>query len=287
MRNPALSRALCATLLLAAAAPALAQEQVTIVRRNGERVSGRFEDWNRPSDAVYVRVSPSDQRTLPMRDVLVMEVGGDAANLPANEIQAAAGGEHVLVTRGGEMLRGRLTNIEGGEGSARPGEPRTVTFQAGGERRFRLSDVARLYMGNYPQTSTAPTPAPAPGPPGTIRVTVAGNRQWTPTNIMIRQGDRVQFSASGEVQLSADAADKAAAAGSVQGRKAPNAPAPQYLAGALIGRVGGGVVFPIGNQTDPLPMPGTGPLFLGINDDAVDDNQGALEVTIRVIPGRR
>ena len=268
--------------LLMEAAP-YAQEQVTVVRRNGDKVSGRFEDWNRQTDAVYVRVSPSDQQQFPMRDVLVIDVGGNAGNLPSNETQAAQGGDHVLVTRGGEMLKGRLVNIEGGEGSAKENEPRTVTFQAGGERRLRLSEVARIYLGNYPQQTSGGGTA-ASVPPGAIRV--PGNQQWTATNITVRQGDRVQFSVQGEIQLSPDADDKASAAGSLKGRKAPGAPAPQFLAGALIGRIGGGQPFPIGNQTDPLPMSGAGPLWLGINDDNVADNSGELAVTVRVIRGR-
>jgi hypothetical protein len=192
------------------------------------------------------------------------------------------------------MIGGRLTNIEGGEGSSRPDEPRTVTFMARGERRYPLSEIARLYLGNVSQSADArdgapspgPSPAPSPSTPFTLRVRVPGNQQWTATNIMVRPGDMVQFSVRGQVQLSSDPEDMAVSAGSLRGRSAPNAPAPQYLAGALIGRVGRGV-FPIGDQTDPLPMPGAGPLWLGINDDAVGDNQGALEVSIRVIPGRR
>lgn len=262
-----------------------AQEQVTVVRRNGDKVSGRFEDWNRQTDVVYVRVSQPDQRRFPMRDVLVIDVGGNAGNLPPSETEAARGGDHVLVTRGGELLRGRLVNIEGGEGSAEPDEPRSVTFQAGGERRFRMSDVARIYLGNYPQPAAdtgggTPTPLPA----GAIRV--PANQQWTAANITVRRGDRVQFSARGEIQLSGDANDKAQAAGSLTGRKAPNSPAPEFLAGALLGRVGGGAPFPIGDQTGLLPMPGTGPLWLGINDDAVGDNSGEFVVTIRVTRGR-
>jgi hypothetical protein len=128
---------------------AQAQEQVTVLRRNGQKVSGRFEDWHRPSDTVYIRVSQSDQQKFPMADVQLIAVGGSADTLPANEVQAARGTDHVLVTRGGEMLRGRLVNIEGGEGSAKPDEPRTVSFQAGSERRFRLSEVARIYLGNF------------------------------------------------------------------------------------------------------------------------------------------
>ena len=272
---------LALAVLFMEAAP-YAQEQVTVVRRNGDRVSGRFEDWNRQTDAVYVRVSQSDQQQFPMRDVLVIDVGGNANNLPANETEAAQGADHVLVTRGGEILKGRLVNIEGGEGSAKDGEPRTVTFQAGGERRLRMSEVARIYLGNYPkQTSSG---AAAATPPGAIRV--PGNQQWTATNIVVRQGDRVQFSATGEIQLSGDADDKAAPAGSLKGRKAPNSPAPQFLAGALIGRIGGGQPFAIGNQTEPLPMPGAGPLWLGVNDDEVGDNSGQFNVTARVVRGR-
>ena len=137
--------------LLAGVSVAQAQDQVTILRRSGEKVSGRFEAWTRQTDTVYVRVSQPDQRKFPMADVLVIDVGGNATNLPATERAAAAGGDHVLVTRGGEVLRGRLLNIEGGEGSASENEPRTVSFQAGGERRFRMSEVARIYLGNYPK----------------------------------------------------------------------------------------------------------------------------------------
>lgn len=277
--------------VLAAEAAPLAQEQVTIVRRNGERVAGRFEDWVRATDTVYVRVSQDDQRRVPMRDVLVIEVGGNATSLPAAETQAAQGNNHVLVTRGSEVLTGRLVNIEGGAGSAQPNEPRSVTFQASsGERRYPFSDVARIYLGTYPRATVAtPAPPPAPATPAPVpegAVRVPGNQQWTATNIMVRRGDRVLFTAEGEIQLSGDANDKASAAGSLTGRRAPNAPAPDVLAGALMGRIGGGPPFAIGNQSLPLPMPSDGPLWLGINDDSVGDNSGQLTVTIRVARGR-
>ena len=144
-------RSLLVACALVAVTPlvAQAQEQVTAVRRGGQRITGRFEDWNRGTDTVYIRVSQNDQQKFPMADVQLIAVGGSVDTLPANEVQAARGPDHILVTRGGEMLRGRLINIEGGEGSAKPDEPRTVSFQAGGERRFRLSEVARIYLSNY------------------------------------------------------------------------------------------------------------------------------------------
>ena len=273
---------LALAVLAADAAPVFAQEQVTIVRRNGERVSGRFEDWVRPTDAVYVRVTQDDQRRFPMADVLVIDVGGDATNLPASETQAAQGADHVLITRGTEVLLGRLANIEGGVGSAYENAPRTVTFKtSGGDRRFRLSEVARIYLGNYPRPTAA---AAASLPEGAIRV--PGNEQWTATTMRVSRGERVAFTAEGEVQLSGDAGDKATAAGSLKGRTAANAPMPGVLAGALIGRIGNGPPFAIGNQTVPLPMPDSGLLWLGINDDAMADNSGQLVVTMRITPGR-
>jgi hypothetical protein len=87
-------------------------------------------------------------------------------------------GDHVLVTRGGEMLRGRLMAIEGGEGSAKPNEPRVVTFQAGGERRLPMGDVARLYLGNYPQTA---------GDSGSATVLPAGAPTEAPTSTSVRK----------------------------------------------------------------------------------------------------
>lgn len=270
---------------LVVAPPVSAQEQVTVVRRGGDRVSGRFEAWNRQTDTVYIRVTQSDQRTFPMRDVLVIDVGGDANSLPPAEVEAARGADHVLVTRGGEVLRGRLVNIEGGQGSENEAIPRTVSFQAGNERRLPLAQVARLYLGTYPQATTAAPPAAAaPLPPRAIRV--PANQQWTATNVAIRRGDHAQFTAQGEIQLSDDAGDRASAAGSLRGRTAASSPAPNLLAGALIGRLGNGPPFAIGNQTDPLPMPGEGLLWLGVNDDEVSDNRGDLVVTVRVIRGR-
>jgi len=135
--------------LFVATSAAYAQEEVTVLRRNGEKVTGRFEAWTRATDTVYVRVSQPDQRKFPMADVMVIEVGGRADNLPATERQAAGGSEHVLVTRSGEVLKGRLLNIEGGQGSDNEKDPRTVSFQAGSERRFRMSEVARIYLGNF------------------------------------------------------------------------------------------------------------------------------------------
>jgi hypothetical protein len=283
-----------AALALAVAGVASAQEQATVLKRDGSRVSGRFEAWNRNTNTLYLRLSLADQRTIPVGESAVLEVAGNAENLPANEIEAARGGDHVLVLRNGEVLRGRLLNIEGGEGSGKEDEPRQVAFKPNdtGERRMRFSEVRRLYFGNFPASlGLAPTTAPQPAPvdpampPGAVRV--AANAGWVSTGFSLLRTDRVQFTTEGQVQLSADAEDKASPAGSLRGRYAPGSPAPTLLAGALIGRIGNGPPFAIGDQTEPLPLLADGVLFLAVNDDNVADNQGAFVVSLRVTRRRR
>jgi hypothetical protein len=273
----------------------VAQERATVLKRDGTRVSGAFEAWNRNTNTLYIRVSLGDQQIIPLGDAAVVEVAGNAENLPAGELEAARGGDHVLVLRSGEVIRGRLINIEGGEGSGTEGD-RIVSFKPndGAERRAAFADVRRLYFGNFPaslhsavgSTPAGATPIVEPNlPAGAIRV--AADARWVPTGITVRRSDRVAFTAEGRIQLSSDPEDRAGVAGSTSGRYAAGAPAPTLLAGALIGRVGNGPPFAIGDQTQALPMPGDGPLSLGVNDDELSDNAGAFAVTLRVTRGRR
>ena len=86
-------------------------------------------------------------------------------------------------------------------------------------------------------------------------------------------------------------------AGSKIGRRLSAGPLPGQLAGALIGRVGNGQAFGIGNQAGAAVDAGRGLLYLGVNDDNVEDNRGAFTVTVtaqpatitstRLAPGRR
>ena len=55
---------------------------------------------------------------------------------------------------------------------------------------------------------------------------------------------------------------------------------PTDLPGALVGRIGpNGQPFGIGGATS-VPMPAAGQLFLGVNDDGFEDNQGEYRVEI-------
>jgi hypothetical protein len=61
---------------------------------------------------------------------------------------------------------------------------------------------------------------------------------------------------------------------------------PDQIAGGLIGRVGDGEPFGIGDQRS-VAMPADGQLFLGVNDATLEGNSGHFNVKITRQPGRR
>jgi hypothetical protein len=112
------------------------------------------------------------------------------------------------------------------------------------------------------------------------RVTVDARARWVDTGLTVGQGDVITFEAGGQVRLSHDANDVAGSAGAFSGRRAPQAPFPWQAAGALIGRIGR-TEFAIGNQSS-ITAPASGRLLLGVNDDHLEDNDGAFEVVVAV-----
>jgi hypothetical protein len=261
---------------------AAADQQVTALLRNGDRVTGLFDGYN--NNQVYVDVSATDERKIPVGDVVLLDFVGGAQGLPETELSQARGDDHVLLLKSGNATKGRLVSVEGTDRDP------TLLFRtsSGEERRVRFSEVGRLYLGRYPGAAPVDTSAPAATTVTTTGqsggVNVNANQRWTATGITVAKGQQVRFDASGEVQLSTDANDTAVAGGSKIGRRLSAGPLPGQLAGALIGRVGNGQAFGIGNQTEPLSMPAAGVLFLGVNDDNVDDNRGAFSVTVTALP---
>jgi hypothetical protein len=287
----AIAAALLSLSLVPLSSRALAQgsDDVTVLLRSGERVSGRLEDLN--NGTLFLRVSANDQRRLQVGQVALIDYVGGAQGLPESETSPAAGGDHVLVMRSSQLVRGQLVDIEGGEGSDKPGDRRVYVFRTTGgeERRVAAEQVGRVYLGQFPggQSAAGATGSGLTMPAAAAGVRVPGNQMWTSTGIRVQEGQQVAFSVQGEVQLSTSNEDRASSAGSGR-RAADRAPLPSALAGALVGRIGNGAAFGIGNQAI-VPMPATGELFLGINDDEVGDNSGGFVVDVRpqAVPRRR
>jgi hypothetical protein len=150
----------------------------------------------------------------------------------------------------------------------------------GSARAFRMHDQ------NGDRVLT-PREFPAEGetaPPSVEgEIVVSPRVRWTDAGIFLRDGEVVTLQASGIVQLSTDPADNGDPGGVHSGRRAPNAPLPSRVAGALIARVGDSAPILVG-RNPTLRAPAGGRLFLGVNDDDLSDNKGQFRV--RIVPGR-
>jgi hypothetical protein len=99
----------------------------------------------------------------------------------------------------------------------------------------------------------------------------------------VRAGDTLTLDASGSMQLSDDAQDVAAPAGSTRNRRAPDAPMLNQLAGSLLARIDDyGPIFIGGRRS--ITMPVSGRLYFGVNDDHLADNRGEFVINVSVAP---
>jgi len=266
--------ATCALAALLATAPVSAQESATLILRSGDRIGGELIDLG--GVGFTIRVNGQERRVQPS-EVAVIDFNG-APPSPEAQAKINAGAQFVML-RNGQTIDGRLFDIGGTS-------PLRITIDTpSGQRDISSNEIAQVYLAAPPQAAATPrpglTPPDAPGPGRTV--VVPANQQWTATGINVRQGQILTLTTSGEIQFSPDANDRAGAAGNGD-KRVPGAPLPQAFAGALIGRIGNGQPFGVGNQRS-IRVPGNGQLFLGINDDNVGDNAGQFQVSI-VLPRR-
>lgn len=270
----------CALAVAMSAAPVEAQVQATMVLKNGQRHTGNNLGYRIDGREVSVRVSLSEQPRIPVDQVAYVDFGGTADVNPN-----LSGSEEAVVLRDGTIIKGQIVELGHQDKEMKPESYIVIIKPTNGEeRRLPVAQVARVYFsGGSTAVATSGSASQVPEGAG---VAVPGNQQWTPTGITVRRGEVVTFNTTGEVRLSADAADMAGSAGSRSQRYAQGSPLPRNFAGALIARVGNGEPFPIGDQTS-VTMPASGQLFLGINDEHVADNQGGFRVEIRRSNRRR
>jgi hypothetical protein len=248
---------------------AQAQENATLTLRNGDKVIGQLVDLGGVGFTIKVN---GTERNIATNDVAVIDFsGGDMTDADWNKF---SGGTQMVFLKSGETVSGNLYDIGGTS-------PLKITFKtASGDREFSSNEIGRIVLArpsNAVATSGSNASLRAPTGSG---ISVNPKQPWTATGLTVRKGETLNFNATGEIQLSGDPNDIATAFGAKSGRKATNSPLPNVLAGALIGRVGtNGQPFPIGSGV-PVTMPAAGQLFLGINDDGFEDNQGEIRVDI-------
>jgi hypothetical protein len=276
---------LMAAVALTLATSARAQERATLLLTSGEHVRGELVDVGGAD--FTIRVGGQEKR-IPRGEVALIDFVGNA---PAGADPDERGGP-LVVLRNGERLEATLYDIAGTH-------PLRLSFDTpGGRRELTSNDVARIHLirsARPQQTRAEDTGVAAPtgeAPIARRRLvnpvtrTVPANVRWTDTGIDVREGDVLHFQADGVVRLNADGTDTAHADGSDKGRRLSEGPLPGESAGALVGRIGNSQPFRIGREAS-VPMLETGRLFLGTNDDHVDDNSGEFIVTFaRRVRGR-
>jgi hypothetical protein len=263
----------CALVLGISVAPAEAQ-QATMVLKNGTRHTGNNLGYRIDGREVSVRVSFSEQPRIPVDQVLYVDYGGTADVNPN-----LSGSEQAVVLRDGQILKGQIVEL-GHQGELKP-ETYVVIIRTtdGQERRFNVNQVSRVYFASPASATSGSSSGQSSQIPDGTGVAVAANRPWTGSGLIVRRGEVLTFAASGDAQLGNG--ETARPSGTGTDRKLQNAPLPQVPPGALIARVGNGAPFPIGGPSATVTMPAAGQLFLGLNDDHVEDNSGGYRVEIK------
>lgn len=262
------------------AGAALAAERATFILTDGERKSGEvvFHGGNAANfiDGQLNLGDNGKEQSFPIDQVAVIDFAGSAP--AAAELAKVPASGQVVVTRDGNAIPGRFVNIVRGD---------TLLWEnaSGQQQQFAVRDVARVYLNPQSARTVFNYTGPAAvGTSGTLAnsrtIQVPANQKWIDTGIDVNAGANVVFQASGEVTIGRSPGQTATPDGNGSYRN-NNYPDPTAPGGALIGKVGAnGRPFGIGSQSQPLPMPASGRLYLGVNDNEIGDNSGAFSVAV-------
>ena len=256
-------------------------ERVNFILTNGDRKSGIVAFHGGANENLIngdLNLAQDNAKDLNFHesDVAIIDFAGGTPQ-PAELAQLGAG--HMLVMRDGTAQQGHFVNMIGGD---------TLLWDnaAGQRQQFALRDVRRIYLNpeaartvyNYTATAT-PAAVATSGQAATASIRVSATQAWTDTGITVNAGDRVVFHASGQIAFGRSSGQTSDPNGNAAEKRA-NYPDPTVPVGALIGKVGNSAPFAIGMQTQPLPMPASGRLMLGVNDNELGDNSGFYTVTV-------
>ena len=202
----------------------------------------------------------SRARTLPLGALLLFVMTLDA---------------DTLVLRDGRRIQGQLISVQNG----------VIEFQDSQSRsrgvRVDRNDVLSIEFGRF-ERNEPNNPQTQIGRPRGLRerqLMVVANAQWTDTNIDLRSGENVYFEASGEIRWGPNR--RASPRGEQNSPNNAARPMPNRPGASLIGRIGNSTeFFFIGDDREAIRVRNSGRLFLGINDDNLQDNTGYFTVLV-------
>lgn len=185
-----------------------------------------------------------------------------------------------LVLRSGRSYTGELISVRNGQMEFRTDRGRTERFDIDEVDRIEFSGRGRSRDDRETlreDDSLSPNERPTGLREREVDVQAADG--WVRTGIELRDGQDLWFESRGEVRWGPGRKDGPGGEGGSP--RNPGRPMPSRAAASLIGKIGenGGPFF-IGNDKGPIRVRGRGTLFLGINDDYLQDNSGAFRVIV-------
>jgi hypothetical protein len=198
-------------------------------------------------------------------------------------VAAAWAAADTLVLRNGRRIEGQLVGMRGD----------TIEFEewrgsSSRTQRYDRRDVSRIEfddssasggMGSGIGSSGSSIGGQRPSGLRERAVQVNAETDWNDTGIDVRRNQEIYFEASGRVRWGPDR--RHGPGGEGGSHTNPNRPMPNRPGGSLIGRIGtGSDYFFIGDDRAPIRVRDGGRLYLGVNDDYLQDNSGYFTVTV-------
>lgn len=190
-----------------------------------------------------------------------------------------------LVLRDGRRVQGELVAVRDGviefEGQRGIFGRERVRFDREDVLRIELDGVGGGSRYDNDRNSTRDDRGTDTRPSGMRErsVSVEASQPWTDTGVNLRSGQAIYVEAAGRVRWGPGRQD--GPAGERNSPRNEGRPMPNRSAGALIGRIGeGDGLFLIGDETGPIRVRDGGRLYLGVNDDYLQDNSGSFRVTV-------
>ena len=187
---------------------------------------------------------------------------------------AATANADTLVLRDGRRIQGQLISFQNG----------VVEFQENGFGgrlgRVNRDEITAIEFGRGERDESSQTSQG--GRPRGLRekqLMVVANAAWTDTGIDVTSGQNIYFEASGEIRWGPNR--RAGPGGENNSPNNPARPMPNRPGAALIGRIETtNDYFFVGNDRGAIRTRSSGRLFLGINDDNLQDNTGYFRVIV-------
>jgi hypothetical protein len=193
-------------------------------------------------------------------------------------LETAAVSADTLIFRDGRRVDGELLSVAGGtvEFRERRGRGRVLRVDRDEVRAIELEDGALQ--------SADPADGRLSRPRGLREkdIVVSGDAPFVDTGIDVRSGQQIYFESTGNVYWKPnERTGPEGEAGSDRERDSRR-PMPRRPTAGLLGKVGqeSTDLFFIGADPGPIRARSTGRLFLGVNDDYLQDNRGNFRVVV-------